>query len=244
MNRALDAMTWPEAEIALTATRPVILPLGSTEQHGPHMSMGTDNVMASFWAKRLAESCDGLYLPTLNYGQVWSAREFPGTISLSPSALEAVLVDVADSLYRHGVRRLVLLSGHMGNAQVMVSAARRLLELFPDMVTVRICYPSTKRVMDGIAETPLWDGNNFHAAEIETSLMLAVAPEACRMELAPSEYPEVPAGYAGRVVPWREFSRTGVFGDASAATAEKGERLISRWLEVMTELVQEVFEAT
>ncbi|MCC6311880.1 MAG: creatininase family protein [Trueperaceae bacterium] len=244
MNRALDAMTWPEAEVALTATRPVILPLGSTEQHGPHMSMGTDNVMVSFWAKRLAASCDGLYLPTLNYGQVWSAREFPGTISLSPSALEAVLVDVADSLYRHGVRRLVLLSGHMGNAQVMVSAARKLLELFPDMVTLRICYPSTKQVMDGIAETPLWNGNNFHAAEIETSLMLAVAPEACRMELAPSEYPEVPTGYAGRVVPWREFSRTGVFGDASAATAEKGERLISRWLEVMTELVQEAFEAT
>ncbi len=244
MNRALDAMTWPEAEIALTATRPVILPLGSTEQHGPHMSMGTDNVMASFWARRLAESCDGLFLPTLNYGQVWSAREFPGTISLSPAALEAVLVDVADSLHRHGVRRLVLLSGHMGNAQVMVSAARKLLELFPDMATVRICYPATKRVMDGIAETPLWDGNNFHAAEIETSLMLAVAPDACRMELAPSEYPQVPPGYAGRVVPWREFSRTGVFGDASAATAEKGERLIARWLEVMTELVKEAFEAT
>lgn len=244
MNRALDAMTWPEAEAALTATRPVILPLGSAEQHGPHMSMGTDNVMASFWAKHLAASCDGLYLPTLNYGQVWSAREFPGTISLSPVAMEAVLVDIADSLYRHGVRRLVMLSGHMGNAQVMVSAARKLLELFPDLATVRICYPSAKKVMEGIAETPLWDGGNFHAAELETSLMLAVAPEACRMELAPKEYPEVPPGYAGRVVPWRKFSRTGVFGDASAATAEKGQRLIARWLEVMAELVQEAFEST
>jgi len=241
MNRDLATMTWHEARDGLTSERPVIVPLGSTEQHGPHLAQSTDSVLARMWAVRLAERIDGLHLPVVAYGQVWSARDFPGTISLRPATLESVLVDIADSLYRHGVRRVVFLSGHMGNTAVMLSAARVLFDARPDLTALRICYPQAREVVHGITETPFWDGGNFHAAEVETSLMLAVAPELCRMELAPTEYPPVPAAQATGIVPWRAFSTSGVFGDASAATAAKGDALIERWLEVMTRLITEAF---
>lgn len=242
MTRSLERMTWPQAELAMTPTRPVIVPLGSTEQHGPHMALSTDTVMASEWAARLAERIDGLYLPTLPFGQVWSARHFPGTIGLTTETLESSLTDISESLYRHGTRRIVFLSGHMGNTQGMLAVARRLLDTHPDLRTVRICYPNARQVAEGITESPFWDGGNFHAAEIETSLMLAVAPDLCHMADAPREYPEVPDDYHTGVVPWRQFSRTGVFGDASVATAEKGHRLIEKWLEVMATLISKGFE--
>lgn len=241
MQRDLALMTWTEARQAIIPGRPVILPLGSTEQHGPHMPLAVDSIMAGEWARRLAERLDALYTPVMPYGQVWSARGFPGTISLAPATLEAVLFDVASSLYRHGARRLVLLSGHMGNTQVMQSSARQLLEELPDFAVVWLVYPNAKQVVQGVTETPFWDGSNFHAAEVETSLMLAVAPELCRMDRAPREYPPVPAGFHARPVPWDTFSKTGVFGDATAGTAEKGAVLIEKWLEVMAGIVQEGF---
>ncbi len=242
MKRDLATMTWHEARNAIAPDRPVILPLGSTEQHGPHMAQSTDTVLAAMWTERLAERIDGLYLPVQPFGQVWSARDFPGTISLRPSTLEALIVDVADSLYRHGVRRLVVLSGHTGNAATMLSAARALFDTHPDLVVARLCYPTPSAVADGIAETPFWRGQTFHAAEIETSLMLAVAPHLCHMEIAPVEYPDVRATDTTGTTPWRTFSTTGVFGDAHAASATKGEALITRWLEVMTRLATETFE--
>ena len=241
MNRDLGSMTWPEAQRLIGAERAVILPLGSTEQHGPHMSQSTDTVLAGMWAARLAERIDGLCLPVQPFGQVWSARDFSGTISLRQSTLEALIGDVADSLYRHGVRRLVVLSGHTGNAASMLGAARAVFDRHPDLTVVRLCYPTPREVAEGVTETPFWNGTTFHAAEIETSLMLAVAPQLCRMELAPVEYPEVRAAHTTSTVPWKAFSATGVFGDARAGSAEKGHALIERWLEVMTRLTHETF---
>lgn len=242
MQRDLATMTWKEAQEAITPDRPIILPLGSTEQHGPHLPLSVDSILAEEWARRLAERVDALHAPVMPFGQVWSARAFAGTISLQPATLEGVIFDVAESLHRHGARRLVLLSGHMGNSQVIQSAARRLYESFRDLAVVWIVYPAAKEVAKGVTDTPFWNGTNFHAAEVETSLMLAVAPEHCRMDEAPREYPTVPAGYDSRPIPWDAFSETGVFGDATAATAEKGAALISRWLEVMTRIVHESFD--
>lgn len=240
-GRALGLMTWIEAEKVVSPRTPVIVPLGSTEQHGPHLPLATDTVMAEEWARRLAEAVDAFYLPALPYGQVWSARKFPGTISLKPETLQAVLIDIAHSLYTHGVRKLVLLSGHLGNVAVMRDAARLLLERLPDLKVLHVCYPEVRRVAEGIAETPFWGNGTFHAAELETALMLAVAPGLCRMDQAPCEYPEVPKEYSVAPVPWDRFSKTGVFGDARVATLDKGQRLLERWLEVMAKLVRDGF---
>jgi creatinine amidohydrolase len=244
MSRDLSTMTWKEAEAALASGRAVIFPLGSTEQHGPHLPLSTDTVLAGEWARRIAAQIDALVLPTLPYGQVWSARAFPGTISLSSATLQALIEETARSLHRHGVRRLVLLSAHEGNRQVMRAAARALLAEVPELKVLSLCYPDAAQVVQGICDTPFWHGGTFHAAEVETSLMLAVAPEGCRMELAPREYPDVPPDFDTAPVPWDRFSRTGVFGDAGAATAEKGERLLEKWLAVMVERIRQGFEGS
>jgi len=220
---------------------PIIIPLGSIEQHGPHLPLATDAILAEELAKRLAEAINGYYVPVLPYGQVWSAKNFPGTFSIELNHLVAILIDIIQSLYRHKVRKIILLSGHIGNLTAMQLAARRVREKLLDLKILYFCYPQLRDVIRGVTETPLWLNEGFHAAEIETSLMLAVAPELCRMEKAPCEYPAVPPEYGFSPVRWDEISKTGVFGDARAATAEKGEILMDRWVQIMANIVKKAF---
>ena len=94
----LKEMTWKEADVRMKEARAVILPLGSTEQHGYHMTIDTDNIVAGHVAGLLAKATDCVVLPVLNYGQVWSAKDFPATISLSERTYISVIKDIVVSL--------------------------------------------------------------------------------------------------------------------------------------------------
>jgi len=94
-------------------------------------------------------------------------------------------------------------------------------------------------ICQGVTETPFWRGGTFHAAEVETSMMLAEAPQLCHMDRAPVEYPEVPADFDFRPYPWRSISQTGVFGDARPSTAAKGVELIDRLVRYIGGIIKE-----
>jgi len=239
MNKyELCYMTWEEADEAIKSADYIILPLGSLEQHGPHLSLDTDIVLAKAMAIKLAQRLNGLVLPVIPYGQVWSAKDFPGTISLCPETLKALIKDICVSLHRQCVKNVILLSGHLGNLTHMKSVVRELKDEGVSLNIWYFCYPEYKKISKGIMETPMWRDSVFHAGEIETSLMLSVNPERCRMDKAVKEEPIAPADFSYRPIPWREFCESGVFGDARAATAEKGAAFMERMIEYICNIIK------
>ncbi|MBT9150797.1 MAG: Creatinine amidohydrolase [candidate division WS2 bacterium] len=238
----LGELTWHEVEKAFKKTKIVILPIGSIEQHGPHLPMNTDLVLGYEMAKQVAKRTGAILLPPISFGQVWSARHFPGVISLKPSTLKEIVKDICQSLARHKVKLIVIISGHRGNLAVLKEAVR---ELYDDKISTKILffsYPKIEAMAKGITTSEIWrsgtSGSTWHAGEIETSLMLAVKPESCHMEHAVIEFPQVPAWYDYTAVSWREINKVGSFGNAKAATPEKGHRLLKKSVDYMVEIIQ------
>lgn len=236
--RYFEKMTWPECQRAIHPERWVILPIGAIEAHGPHLPLNTDNIIARELAARLGAALDGLVLPVLPFGQVWSLKDFPGSLTFSTETLERVVVELAVSLYRHGVRRLILLNAHFGNNQSLKEAARQVMEDYPDIHVLYFSHPGLNRLVQGIMETERPHPAYVHADEIETSLLLAFQPEDVRMELAVREYPQFPASFDYTPTPWGAVTKSGVLGDPTKATAAKGELLAQRLVEEMVKIVR------
>lgn len=220
-----ERMTRPEALQALLKRPLVILPIGATEQHGPHLPLGTDTFMAAGVARRLAARTGALLFPALPVGYSWVWRDIPGTLVIDEATLQQVIKDIAHNLHRQGVRMLILLNGHGANESAMKYAVRELA----DEVSMKVLYFSYfnhfGETEKQVIQSPKWHGM-VHACEVETSLLLAVKPELCHMDRAVREYPAVPPTYGVSALSLGSLSDSGVYGDATLATAEKGERLI------------------
>jgi creatinine amidohydrolase len=201
----LGPATWPE--LAAAASPVVVLPLGSCEQHGPHLPIDTDTRIAVALAARLATGRPELLVaPPLAFGASWEHHGFPGLLSLDGELLADVLVEVARSAdWSTGV---VLVNGHGGNLQGVREAVRRITS---EERRVLSWWP---RIADGDA----------HAGRTETSLMLALHPELVRLDRA------VP-GWTGDLGAIREHgvravSDGGVLGDPTGASAAEGDALL------------------
>ncbi len=218
-----------------------ILPLGATEQHGCHLPLGVDSILAEEFAQRLAEEIDAVALPCLPYGYSWVWRDDPGTVTLSNEALEAVIRDIVASLQRHGVLHMLLLNCHEANASAMKSAARKAWDVNGISVW-RLFYPGWQELYDEVCESQPWHGI-FHADEFETSLMLAIAPELVDMAKAVREYPTWDPAYFHGGRPLGELSTSGVFGDATAASRDKGELLLAMTVAKLREAWETIQDA-
>lgn len=234
----IGRMTWPEAGERMAKARGVILPLGSTEQHGYHMAAATDTVVSEYVCQKLAQRTDCLVLPALPYGQVWSAKGFPSTISLRQRTFIDIVKDIVVSLQEQQVRNVILFSGHYGNVQPSKDAARELYDEYGYRNVWHLSYTNVDKLNAAIMEGSLWNGKTFHAAELETSIMLHIAPELVNMEKAVGEMPEVPADIDLRPIPWKEYSKVGVFGEPEKATAEKGRDYLEAWIDNLCAIVQ------
>ncbi len=223
----LDAAraSWEDVSAAIGRGLVAVQPVGAVEQHGAHLPLLTDTVMATGVARRIAEGCDGLLLPAIAYGDAWTAEGWAGTLSLSPDTLRATVLDIGRGLQRMGVRGLVTVNGHFGNREPISLAARALSETgFP---VLHLDYPGLERLAAEVMESKPAGPGFYHADEVETSIMLALAPQTVRMELAQPEYPEFPELFGSEPVPLNTFNASGVFGDPRPATAEKGEAMIA-----------------
>ena len=210
----LGAQTWPEVAAALDAAEVwLAVPLGSTEQHGPHLPLSTDTTIAVALAERLAGLMPGriVVAPAIPYGSSGEHAGFPGTLSIGQDALEAVVVELVRSA--DAFAGVVLVSGHGGNAAPIARAAA-LLEGEGRSVLVwspRLAAP-----------------HDAHAGRTETSLVFAVDPGAVRTGALASGNTDpiadlLPALVSGGV---RAVSPNGVLGDPVGASVYEGERLL------------------
>ncbi|MBF2575284.1 creatininase family protein [Listeria welshimeri] len=222
----------------ITKTKPVILPIGAVEAHGPHLPLGTDNILASEYSAKIAAETDGFVLPVLPYGQVWSLQDFPGSLTLSNETVTKVVVEIGESLYKKGFRLFVPVSGHLGNMAALKDAARELYAKYPDMIILHIFYPNIQKLAMDVREGKANHHTYIHACEIETSLMLYLSPENADMSRAIDDPPILPIDADFTPTPWQNFTKTAVLGEATLATAEKGEYLIEKTLKTCVELIK------
>lgn len=224
---------------ALLARRPAaLLPLGAVENHGEHLPLATDNLLADAVARQVAEQVDdAVVLPPLPYGQVWSTSAYAGTISLTLETMVGVLYEIGASLHAQGVPLLVFVNGHMGNLDAMKLAARRLHDEH-GMKVLTLTYPGIGEVAREVLEEHRLHPSYFHACELETSYMLHLAPEHVRIELARANRPELPADIDVTPTPWHVFSPDSpVLGDPTLATADKGRAIIDVAVAKIVELI-------
>lgn len=228
MTRWIDARGATMDEIAAFARDYpfAILPVGSFEQHGPHLPLDTDNRIAEAMALETARHSVGLVLPVLNVGYAWVWRGKPGTLTFRADTYMAIIRDIAESLEGWGIKALFVLSAHGSNPQMVKHAIRELIHEKHDIAVLNSLYAGLDEMLAD-CESRRWH-NDIHAEEVETALMLAIAPELVRMDCAAADYPPVPSHYGKSELSMGHLMRSGVFGDPTPATAEKGRR----WLEI------------
>lgn len=226
VSRFLDAgsATLPEIKAFVARVPYAILPVGSTEQHGPHLPISTDTLIAETIAMATAKRSLGLVLPAVPLGYAWVWRDVPASLTLGFDTYVDVIHDTVESLSWWGVKAVYVMSGHGANPQVIKHALRERIHGRIDVKVLYGMYGGLKEMM-AEAETKSWHGD-LHAEEVETSLMLAIAPHLVRMDLAAADYPPAPADYGQSELSMGHLMRSGVFGDPTRATAEKGRRWI------------------
>jgi creatinine amidohydrolase len=231
MNVRWETMTAPELKaLAAQPDALVVLPVGSLEQHGPHLPVWTDSFCAHALAVRAAEQAGRpvAVLPPLWLGLSEHHFPFGGTISLDHATFHAVLRCIVRSILADGFRRLLVVNGHGGNIDPLAVSVRELAHEFGIAVVTTTWPQVAPQAIAGILTT---QGGVQHACEGETSLWLALDPAQVRQDrLADSLSNPVPGPPAGFSRFWsfaERAPRTGVRGDPRAATAEKGERIIA-----------------
>ena len=229
----------------------IVQPVGAIEQHGPHLPLAVDTALGMAIIGRALEQLDPsvqVYcLPPLCYGKSNEHWGFPGTVTLSATTLMAVLTDVAESVYQAGFRKLVLLNSHGGQPQVLDIVARDIHQRQSDFwVFPHFVWQVPHRVGELLSPRERQEG--IHAGDAETSLMLAILPDQVHMERAVTEYPPELTQYSllslegALPFSWttRDISKSGVVGDATAATAEKGQQILAEvaagWVTVLEEI--------
>ena len=179
----LQTVTWPEVEAYLKHSKGIIVPIGSTEQHGPNGMLGTDSICPETIAFGVAEAMEVLIAPTLSIGQAHHHLGFPGTIALRPSTLLAVVVDVVRSLYRHGFRHVYFLNGHGGNVATVNAAFQEIYaqSSFGDAdmsaLRLKLCNWYMSAGVGLVSKELFGDQEGSHAPPSEVSLTFYAYPD-------------------------------------------------------------------
>jgi creatinine amidohydrolase len=240
-----DRLTWEEMNDAIAAQKVVVLPTGSTEQHGPHLPLDVDVFLAQSVCLELGRRASDrvLVLPPVSYGLNRHHLDFPGTIHIEPDVFIAFCLNITKSVAYHGFKKILIVNGHGSNTPLIELAARKTV-LETDSLCASLNYFSfAMEAFHQIKETPVI----AHADEFETSLYLHLAPERVRMEKAVADNDVV-----GKYVSsdstsplvrfsdyWGRWTRLGVHGDPRAATAEKGKVIWEAALAGLIEFIDE-----
>ncbi len=257
----LERLTWPEVEQELAdGTSTVLIPVGTTEQHGPHMPLDTDCIIAQGLALRCAVAADAegvrvLVAPTLNVTLSWYHMQFPGSIRLKTATFLSVFDEVCESLAHHGFRNLIAVNGHGGNVAALTVAINHHLEQSGRRVFLFGWWDLGTDVLADI------EGPKIHAEEAETSIAMALGQRVLTDRLTRGAYDRGAAvreaglqwtslgkyglthSGPGVVVPMdmlRDISASGVVGDATRARPETGERLLSAVIPRMVQVCRDL----
>lgn len=216
-------LTWVQAEAVLTPEAVVVLPLGAaSKEHGPHLLLKNDWLIAEHYKERVLAAADVVIAPTLGFHHYPAFVEYPGSTSLSAETSRDVVVEICRGLARFGPRRFYVLNTGVSTvgplrAAAEVLAAEGILMRFTDILAM------AAPVEREVSEQP----GGTHADEIETSMMLYIAPQTVDMAKAVRDWaPKTRPGFSRTPDGPGHHSATGVWGDATLATREKGERVV------------------
>lgn len=227
----LQALNEQQAKQALAQARVALLPLGAVEPHGDHLPLDTDNVLAERFCAlldtRLGEMA--ISLPVVPYSQVWSLRGHAGAIDIGQELLVQLLMTLARNMASYGIATTVVINTHYGNFDAIKAAARQLKE--EGITLLSYSWAGMDSCVSQLRTSAVAYPGYMHADEIETSLMLALAPEYVDMTLAKAHYPVFPVNFRYLPVRWTEFSDYAVLGDPGSASREKGEVFVQQALE-------------
>lgn len=234
-----EELSWPEVRDLTKVMDTAILPCGSVEQHGPHLPLCVDTVDVYEVAKRVSAETGVPVLQPFWYGVSQRHGDFPGTISFRPETFINAVYDIFTWLYKAGIRKLILLNGHMWNIGVLQSVRDKILTDFPDDVRVKninwweVSERVLKKAAQDTPEAPTW----IHGNIAETSCMLVVRPDLVDMSKA------VDVNDAKVFWDYRmdQYTETGVVGrETRKSSAEWGEELFCM---VVEDLVPQIKEA-
>jgi len=246
-------MSWPEIKLAASEGRIPLIPVGSTEQHGPHLPTKTDAFIVEEICKAAASKIpdDAIVLPCVAYGYNEHHFDFPATIHINHETLIRFVIDIGKSLAHHGFRKIIIVNGHGSNTAPMELAARRITLETPAIcasLTYLSLSPEVFKLM--VAE-------EAHGGDIETSIMLYLAPHLVDMSKAVRDWnvPDsrfitygvrpggqsfaVSGGAVQFVDWWSRVSNTGIIGDPSKASAERGKKMFELLVYSLVEFIKE-----
>ncbi|MEX1366439.1 MAG: creatininase family protein [Nannocystaceae bacterium] len=228
-------LTWVEAEAVLTPETVVVLPLGAaSKEHGPHLRLKNDWLLAEYYKDRVHQAADVVIAPTLGFHHYPAFVEYPGSTSLSQATSRDVVVEIIRGLSRFGPRRFYVLNTGVSTVGPLQAAAD---VLAPEGILMRftnileIAAPVEKQ----ISEQP----GGTHADEIETSMMLYIAPDTVDMSKAVRDWaPKTKPGFSRTPDGPGHYSKTGIWGDPTLATRAKGEAIVERMVEGMLQDIE------
>jgi creatinine amidohydrolase len=239
-NKAVrwELLTWPEMQQLVDSPLRLValLPVGATEQHGPHLPTGTDTIIATGLCNAVSSLTGAPVLPALPIGCSYGhGTMLPGTLSLTPERLAETVRDVLGWAAESGIRRVLAVNGHFGNQTSLALAGDHVRHDRPDL---RFGVLNWWTLTPAIAAETLRDGQDVHANRAETALMMALAPDQVRMEqLALADDADRTEGLVFRYTA-PVLSRNGVTGHPSEATPELGRRLLEEVVRTMCECVE------
>ncbi len=230
-----DRLTWPEVEsLRNRGGDMVLLPLGATEQHGPHLPLNTDSVFATACCLYASARTGVPVLPTIDYGcSLGHTDRWPGTISLFPETLALTIREIAGFLIRTGFKRLLIVNSHWGNTSTLRCAIDRIR--FDHAGHFQIGLKNSFEFTRSIWNQFIDDGEDFHANRAETALMMYLDPASVRLDRIKDDPDRTAGKVFTYVVP--QTSTNGLTGHPTRATAEDGKKLFIEMCEALTTFV-------
>jgi creatinine amidohydrolase len=224
-----NRLTWEEMNDAIQMEKVVLLPTGSTEQHGPHLPLDVDTFLCEAVCMEVGRQAPDkvLVLPTVPYGLNMHHIDFPGTIHIEPETFIAFCLNVCKSVAYHGFEKIMLVNGHGSNSPLVDLVARKTILATDSLCSAVNYFTLAFEAFEKLRETDVI----AHADEFETSLYLYLAPERVRFDSAVADNDVVGVNLSSDSTSnypvrfndyWGRWTRTGVHGDPRAATPEKG----------------------
>lgn len=235
----LEDLTWKEAETVLTPAAVVVIPIGAqAKEHGPHLKLNNDFTIAEYLKRRVLEKADVVVAPTVNYHYYPAFVDYPGSTTLRLETARDLMVDICRSLARFGPRRFYALNTGVSTVRALAPAAEILAA---DGILLRFTNVTT--IVEDVEEKVQQQEGGTHADELETSMMLYIDPKSVDMKKAVKDYHPGVSPLSRVPDPKRTYSASGVFGDATLATREKGRVIVEAMVERLAQEITDLRQA-
>jgi creatinine amidohydrolase len=257
----LDEMSWPDVKNILTKPHAVILPIGSTEEHGAHLPLNVDSFTVTYIAENAARKVktengvDVLVAPTIDYTDVSPHKMFPGTIGVKLDTFIRVVVDVIEAFLDQGFKNIVALSGHLENNSPIEIAVRMVKEKLPEanLFAITSVHGLGFDAMPGLVKAV--PGGMGHALEVETSFSLVIQPQNVHLDKTIKGHRKLPIStrYIGLTGEDKskgilycsgveESKESGISGDPTLASREAGEKILAAMIKDLADIVFQIVD--